>query len=59
MLPAGCEIIAVNPHGKGSWSAGYKVEIESDGEELEYFLKVLLILQDNPTRSIAADNDRR
>lgn len=43
MLPAGCEVFAVNPHGKGSWSAGYKVEVESDGNELEFFLKVLLI----------------
>lgn len=45
MLPASCEVIAVNPHGKGSWSAGYKVEIESHGNELEYFLKVLIILK--------------
>ncbi|KAK8022948.1 hypothetical protein PG991_006829 [Apiospora marii] len=27
VLPAGCEVISINPHGKGSWSAGYKLDI--------------------------------
>lgn len=44
VLPAGCEVIAVKSHGKGSWSTGYKVEVESHESKLEYFLKVLLML---------------
>lgn len=44
VLPVGCEVIAVKSHGKGSWSTGYKVEVESHGDTLEYFLKVLRIM---------------
>ncbi|KAK9421401.1 putative protein-ribulosamine 3-kinase [Seiridium unicorne] len=40
-MPSGCAVIAVNPHGTSSWSAGYKVDIEVDGEESKYFLKVI------------------
>lgn len=42
VLPTGFEVISVNPHGKGSWSAGYKVETENGGEERDFFLKVSL-----------------
>lgn len=44
MLPAGCEVIAIKLHGEGSWSIGYKVEVEYREKKLEYFLKVLLML---------------
>ncbi|KAI1109209.1 Fructosamine kinase-domain-containing protein [Nemania sp. NC0429] len=40
-LPNGCEVVSVSPHGKGSWSSGYKIDIDADGEEHEYFLKVI------------------
>ncbi|KAH9885044.1 hypothetical protein F4778DRAFT_761751, partial [Xylariomycetidae sp. FL2044] len=39
-LPAGCEVLAVGPHGKGQWSKGYKVTIATDGIQKNYFLKV-------------------
>ncbi|KAK8108325.1 Fructosamine kinase-domain-containing protein [Apiospora kogelbergensis] len=35
-LPEGC-VTAVNPHGKGSWSSGYKVDVEANGEEHKFF----------------------
>ncbi|KAH8889032.1 hypothetical protein GQ53DRAFT_653075 [Thozetella sp. PMI_491] len=41
VLPPGCEVVAVNAHGKGSWSAGYKIDVELNGEKKEYFLKIL------------------
>ncbi|KAG6368320.1 hypothetical protein INS49_002525 [Diaporthe citri] len=41
VLPTGCEVIAVEPHGKGSWSTGYKVEAESHGQKLGFFLKII------------------
>ncbi|KAI0802818.1 Fructosamine/Ketosamine-3-kinase [Xylaria sp. FL0064] len=37
--------ILAAPHGKGSWSSGYKVDIEVDGEESEYFLKIVSVLR--------------
>ncbi|KAI0160684.1 Fructosamine kinase-domain-containing protein [Xylariaceae sp. FL1272] len=40
-LPEGCEVISTNPHGKGSWSTGYQIDIEVDGIEKEYFLKII------------------
>ncbi|KAI1347589.1 Fructosamine kinase-domain-containing protein [Xylaria sp. FL0043] len=40
-MPSGSRVLSVSPHGKGSWSSGYKVDIEVDGEESEYFLKVI------------------
>jgi hypothetical protein len=43
-LPVGCTILSVNPHGKGSWSAGYKVDVGVHGEEKEYFLKVKVLI---------------
>ncbi|KAK8130789.1 hypothetical protein PG999_003169 [Apiospora kogelbergensis] len=39
-LPEGC-VTAVNPHGKGSWSSGYKVDVEANGEEHKFFLKII------------------
>jgi hypothetical protein len=39
----GCKVISVTPHGKGTWSAGYKVDVEVNGEEKEYFLKVKIV----------------
>ncbi|KAH8788928.1 hypothetical protein F5883DRAFT_635797 [Diaporthe sp. PMI_573] len=38
VLPFGCEIIAVNPHGKGSWSARYKVLRRPGHLELQKYL---------------------
>lgn len=40
-MPVGTVVVAVNPHMKGSWSAGHKVDTEIDGKEIEYFLKVV------------------
>ncbi|KAH8653736.1 Fructosamine kinase-domain-containing protein [Xylariales sp. PMI_506] len=40
-LPPGCEVVAVNSHGKGSWSAAYKIDVEVNVTEAEYLLKVL------------------
>lgn len=48
VLPDHCEVIAVNAHGKGSWSEGYKILVQCNGDELKYFLKVLLILDTFP-----------
>ncbi|KAI0155142.1 Fructosamine kinase-domain-containing protein [Xylariaceae sp. FL1272] len=39
-LPAG-QVISVVRHGKTNWSTGYKVEVDVDGEEQEFFLKVI------------------
>jgi hypothetical protein len=39
-LPSGCEILAVAEHGTSSWSRGYKIETQVDGENQDYFLKV-------------------
>lgn len=41
MFPAGCEVVGVYPHGAAQWASSFKVEIEVDGEEKEYFLKVI------------------
>ncbi|KAJ0122585.1 uncharacterized protein J7T55_003099 [Diaporthe amygdali] len=41
VLPHGCEVVSVNAHGIGSWSTGYKVEVESEGKDLVYFLKII------------------
>ncbi|KAI1264795.1 Fructosamine/Ketosamine-3-kinase [Xylariaceae sp. FL1019] len=41
VLPEGCEVISTNPHGKGSWTTGYKIDIEVDGIEKEFFLKII------------------
>ncbi|KAI0450101.1 Fructosamine kinase-domain-containing protein [Xylaria acuta] len=40
-MPKSCHVVSISPHGKGSWSSGYKVEIDVGGEESEYFLKVI------------------
>ncbi|KAI0508459.1 Fructosamine kinase-domain-containing protein [Xylaria bambusicola] len=40
-MPVGCHVVSVSPHGKGSWSSGYKVDIDVDDEEIEYFVKVI------------------
>ncbi|KAI0016504.1 Fructosamine kinase-domain-containing protein [Xylariomycetidae sp. FL0641] len=40
-LPGDCQVLSVTPHGKGQWSTGYKVEIETDGQVDAYFLKVI------------------
>jgi len=40
VLPPGSEVVDVHEHGTASWSSGYKVDVEVDGEEKEYFLKV-------------------
>jgi hypothetical protein len=39
-LPSEWVIEEVNQHGSSSWSTGYKLCLEKDGEEKEYFLKV-------------------
>ncbi|KAF1851891.1 uncharacterized protein K460DRAFT_270343 [Cucurbitaria berberidis CBS 394.84] len=39
-LPSGCTIVDISQHGSSSWSTGYKLEVEVDGEEREFFLKV-------------------
>lgn len=39
-LPSDCKIIAVTEHGTASWSSGYKIEVEVNGEEKDFFLKV-------------------
>ncbi|KAI0967044.1 Fructosamine kinase-domain-containing protein [Xylaria arbuscula] len=41
VMPAGCHVISVTPHGKSSWATGYKVSIDVDGEISDYFLKVV------------------
>ncbi|KAL2291771.1 hypothetical protein FJTKL_11963 [Diaporthe vaccinii] len=37
VLPAGCKVIAVKSHGKGSWSTGHKVEIDRDTQRVILF----------------------
>lgn len=41
VLPVGSEVLSVVPHGKTRWSIGLRVDIEVDGEEREYFLKII------------------
>lgn len=40
-LPVKAEILSVSQHGKTNWSSGFKVAVEVNGKELEYFLKVV------------------
>jgi protein-ribulosamine 3-kinase len=39
-LPLGWNVVDVTQHGSSSWSTGYKLILEKDDEETEYFLKV-------------------
>lgn len=39
-LPPNCKIVFADSHGKTNWAKGLKVEVELDGEEHAYFLKV-------------------
>lgn len=39
-LPLGWTVVDVSEHGSSSWSNGFKLSLEKDNEEKEYFLKV-------------------
>jgi len=39
-LPSDWNIEEISQHGSSSWSTGYKLSLEKDGEEKEFFLKV-------------------
>ncbi|KAI0152909.1 Fructosamine kinase-domain-containing protein [Xylariaceae sp. FL1272] len=40
VLPKDCQVMSLTRHGTGSWADGYRLEIKSGDEKLEYFLKV-------------------
>ncbi|KAK8065179.1 hypothetical protein PG997_011926 [Apiospora hydei] len=40
-LPAGAEIIAVDPHGNTNWSNGFRVAVVIGDEKEEFFLKII------------------
>ncbi|KAK7991608.1 hypothetical protein PG988_000402 [Apiospora saccharicola] len=41
VLPPNSEVVSRSPHGKGSWSAGYKLDVRSGGVVHNYFLKLI------------------
>lgn len=43
-LPPNCKVVFADSHGKTNWARGLKVEVELDGEEYAYFLKVYVPL---------------
>ncbi|KAI0143468.1 Fructosamine/Ketosamine-3-kinase [Xylariaceae sp. FL1272] len=40
-LPAESKVISFAKHGKTNWSTGFRLRIRSDGEDREYFLKIV------------------
>ncbi|KAM0277355.1 hypothetical protein ACHAQH_005871 [Verticillium albo-atrum] len=40
VIPPGSEILFADSHGKTNWAKGLKIEVELDGEEKAFFLKV-------------------
>lgn len=45
-LPLGWALVDISEHGSSSWSTGYRLSMEKDEKELEYFLKVRQVSTD-------------
>lgn len=41
-LPSNCKVLSVTRHGKTNWAKGLRVEVELDGSQKAYFLKVCI-----------------
>ncbi|KAF7561985.1 hypothetical protein G7046_g2153 [Stylonectria norvegica] len=40
-LPVGSKVVSIAQHGKTNWSTGLRVDVEVDGAEKEFFIKIL------------------